>query len=78
MPTMHRQMESLMKAVKLMIEGQEDNTDSNDNDDDKWGEDSDTTASRGTLSATARTTRDMTRQDRWHTIGTEQWSSNIS
>ena len=32
MPTMHRQMESLVKAVELMREGQEDNADSDDND----------------------------------------------
>ena len=34
-PTMHRQMESLRKAVKLVIEGQEDNIDSEKDDDDK-------------------------------------------
>ena len=76
-PTVHRQMESLVKAVKIMREGQEDNTDSENDDDDKWGEGGDTTASRGTLSATTRTMRNMTRQDRRHTIGTNQWSSNI-
>ena len=78
MPTMHRQMESLVKAVELMREGQEDNADSDDDDDGERGEDGDTTASRGTLSATTRTTCDMTRRDRRHTIGTKQCSLNIS
>ena len=78
MPTMHRQMESLVKAVELMREGQEDNADSDDDDNVERGEDGDITASRGTLSATMRTTCDVTRRDRQHTIGTEQWSSNIS
>ena len=78
MPTMHRQMESLVKAVELMREGQEDNADSDDDDDNERGEDSDTTASRGTLLATTRTMSDMTRRDRRHTIGIKQWSSNIS
>ena len=72
-PTMHRQMESLVKAVELMREGQEDNADSDNDDDVKRGEDGDTTASRGTFSATMRTTCDMTRRDRWHAIGIEQW-----
>ena len=75
---MHRQMDSLVKAVELMREGQEDNADLDDDEDDERGEDGDTTASRGKLSATTRTTSNMTRRDRWHTIGTEQWSSNIS
>ena len=78
MPTMHRQMESLVKAVELMREGQEDNSDSDDNDDNKRGEDGDTTASRGTLSATTRTTCDMKRRDRQNTIGDKQCSLNIS
>ena len=77
-PTMHRQMEILVKAVELMIEGQEDNVDSDDDEDDERGEDGDTTSSRGTLSAMMKTRRDMTRRDRRHTIGTEEWSSNIS
>ena len=77
-PTMHRQMEILVKAVELMREGQEDNADSDDDDDVEQGEDGDTTASRGALLATMRTTCNMTRRDRWHTIGTKQWSSNIS
>ena len=77
-PTMHQQMESLVKAVELMREGQEDNADSNNGEDDERGEDGDTIASRGTLSATTKTKCDMTRRDRRHTIGTEQWSSNIS
>ena len=59
MPTMHRQMESLVKAVELMREGQEDNVDSDDDEDDKQEEDNDTTASGGTLLVTTRTTRDM-------------------
>ena len=33
-PTMHRQKEILVKAVKLMKEGQEDNADSNNDEDD--------------------------------------------
>ena len=78
MPTMHRQMESLVKAVELMREGQEDNAESDDDDDDEQGEEGDTTASRGKFSATTRTTHDMTRRDRRHTIGVEQWSSDIS
>ena len=78
MPSMHRQMESLVKAVELMREGQEDNADSDDDDDGERGEDSDTTASRGALSATTRTACDMTRRDWRHTIGTEQCSLNIS
>ena len=77
-PTMHRKMESLVKAVELMREGQEDNAESDDDDDDEQGEEGDTTASRGKLSATTGTPRDMTRRDRRHTIGTKQWSSNIS
>ena len=60
MPTMHRKMESLVKAVELMRWGEEENTDSDDDDYDKRGKGSDTTASRGELSATTRTTRDMT------------------
>ena len=78
MPTMHRHVDSLVKSVELMGEGQEDNADSDDNEDDEQGEDSDTTAPRGTLSATTRMTCDMTRRNRRHTIGTKQWSSNIS
>ena len=75
---MHRQMESLVKAVELMREGQEDNADSDNNDDGERGEDGDTTASRGTLSATTRTVCDTKRRDRRHTIGTKQCSLNIS
>ena len=77
-PTTHRQMESLVKAVELMREGQEDNADSNNGEDDERGEDGDTTSSRGTLSAMMKTRRNTTRRDRRHTIGTEEWSSNIS
>ena len=76
--TMHRQTESLVKAVELMRESQEDNADSDDDEDDKRGEDGDTTALRETLSATTRMTCDMTRRDRRYMIGTKQWSSNIS
>ena len=76
-PAMRRQMESLVKAVELMREGQEDNAYSDDDDDGERREDGDTIALRGTFSATTRTTRDMTRRDRRHTIRTEQWSSNI-
>ena len=71
-PTMHRQEEILVKAVELMREGQEENTDSDKDEDDERGEDGDTTASRGTLSATTKTKCDMTRRDRRHTIGNEQ------
>ena len=78
MPTMHRQMESPVKAFERMREGQEENTYLDNDEDDKRGEEGDTTASRGTLSATTGTTRDMTRRDRRHMIGTEKWSSNIS
>ena len=77
-PTMHRKTESLVKAAELMREGEEDNIDSDDDEDYKRGEDGDTTASRGTLSATTKTKCDMRRKDRRHTIGNEQWSSNIS
>ena len=66
---MHRQMEILVKAVKLMIEGQEENSDSDNDDDDERGEESDTTASRGTFSSTTRTTCNMTRRDQRHTNG---------
>ena len=76
--TMHRKIESLVKAVALMREGQEENAESDDDDDDEQGEDGDTTASRGTFFATTRTTCNMTRSDRQHKIGKEQWSSNIS
>ena len=69
MPTMHQQMESLVKAVELMKEGQEDNAYSDDDNDDERVEDGDTTASRGTLLTTMRTTCDMTRRDRRHTNG---------
>ena len=41
---MHRKMESLVKDVELMREGQEDNADSEDDEDDEQGEDSDTTS----------------------------------
>ena len=75
---MHRHMESLVKAVKLMREGQEENADSEDDEDGERGEDGDTTASRGTLSATTRTMCDMKRRDRRNTIGDEQCSLNIS
>ena len=75
---MHRQIESLVKSVELMREGQEENAYSDDDDNHEREEEVDTTASRETLSATTRTTRDMTRRDRRHTIGTKQWSSNIS
>ena len=78
MPTMHRQMESLVKAVELMREGQEYNADSDDNDDGERGENGDTTASRGALSATTRTTCNMKRRDRRNTIGDKQCSLNIS
>ena len=77
-PTMHRQKEILVKAVELIREGQEDNTESDEDEYDKRGEDGDNTASRGTFSATMKTKCDTTRRDRWHTIGTEEWSSNIS
>ena len=78
MPTMHRQMESIVKAIELMREGQKDNADSDDDDNGKRGEDGDTTASRGTLSATTRTMCDMKRRDRRNTIGDKQCSLNIS
>ena len=65
-PTMHRQMESLVKAVEIMREGQEDNADSDNDEDDERGEDDDTTDSRGTLPATTRTKCNMTRRDRRH------------
>ena len=71
-------MESLVMAVELMREGQEDNADSDDNEDAEWGEDGDTTASRGTLLATTKTKCNMRRRDRRHTIGTKQWRTNIS
>ena len=69
MPTMQRQMESLVKAVELMREGQEDNADSDDDEDDEQGEDRDSTSSRGTLLVTTRTTCDITRRDRRHNNG---------
>ena len=77
-PTMHPQTESLVKAAELMREGEEDNADLDNDEDYERGEDGDTTASRGTLSATTKTKCDMTRRDRRHTIGNEQWSLNIS
>ena len=77
-PTMHQQTKSLVKAAELMREGKEDNTDSDDDEDYEWGEDGDTTASRGILSATTKTKCNMMRRDRRHTIGKGQWSSNIS
>ena len=77
-PTIHWQTESLVKAAELMREGEEENTDLEDDEDYKRGEDGDITASKGTLSATTKTKYDMTRRDRQHTIGNEQWSSNIS
>ena len=61
-----------MKAVELMREGQEDNADSDNYEDDKRGEDGDTTASRRTLLATTRMTCNMTRRDRRYMIGTKQ------
>ena len=73
-PTMHRQMESPVKAFELMREGQEDNIESDDDGDDERGEDGDTTALRGKFPATTRTTYNMMRRDRRHTIGTKQWS----
>ena len=73
-PKMHRQMESPVKAFELMREGQEDNIESDDNDDDERVEDGDTIALRGKVPATTRTTYNMTRRDRRHTIGTKQWS----
>ena len=77
-PTMHQQTKSLVKAAELMREGEEENTDLEDDEDYKWGEDGDITASKGTLLVTTKTKCDMTRRDRRHTIGNEQWSSNIS
>ena len=46
-PTMHRQMESLVKAIELTREGQEDNAVLDDDGNDERGEDGDTTALRG-------------------------------
>ena len=69
-PTVHRHVDSLVKSVELMREGQEDNADSDDNGDDERVVDGDTTALRGEVPATTRTTYNMMRRDRRHTIGT--------